>query len=137
MPREATPRITVSFSNAPVRGMTVPAGANTPFIPVWAFGAPQTTWTCPFPVSTTQTFSRSALGCRSAETTRAAVKGSRPAARFSTPSTSWPSMVSRSTIAASGASVSRCSLSQARVVFMPPSGSGPRTSEGMSSGRNP
>jgi len=34
MPREATPRITVSFNNAPVRGMTVPAGAKTPFIPV-------------------------------------------------------------------------------------------------------
>ena len=76
MPREATPRITVSFSSAPVRGMTVPAGAKTPFIPVWALGAPQTTWTCALPVSTTQTFSRSAFGWRSAETTEATVKGS-------------------------------------------------------------
>ena len=62
MPREATPRITVSFSTAPVRGMTVPAGAKTPFIPGARSGAPQTTWTCPSPVSTRQTLSRSAFG---------------------------------------------------------------------------
>ena len=67
---------------------TVPAGAKTPFIPAWALGAPQTTWTSAFPVSTRQTLSRSALGWRSAEMTEATVKGSRPLARFSTPSTS-------------------------------------------------
>ena len=35
----------------PVPGMCVPAGAKTPFMPVRAFGAPQTTWTgAPLPV---------------------------------------------------------------------------------------
>ena len=55
------------------------------------------------------------------------------------PSTSWPSMTSRSTIASSGASVSRWVLSQAsgRLHAGAPPVSGPRTSEGMSSGRNP
>src|SRR5215472_2479844 len=121
MPREATPRIAVSRNKEPVRGMTVPDGAKTPFIPVWALGAPQTTWTCALPVSTTQTFRRSALGWRSADTTDATVKGSSASARFSTPSTSWPSMTSRSTIAPVVASVSRWVLSQSIVVFMPQS----------------
>ena len=43
MPREATPRIVLSRNSAPVRGMIVPAGAKTPFIPVCALGAPHTT----------------------------------------------------------------------------------------------
>ena len=72
MPREATPRIVLSFSTAPVFGMRTPAGPNTPFMPARAFGAPHTTCTSPVPpASTTQTRSRSAFGCGSAETTRA------------------------------------------------------------------
>ncbi len=43
MPREATPRIVLSLSRAPVRGITVPGGAKTPFMPVRALGAPHTT----------------------------------------------------------------------------------------------
>ena len=43
MPHDVMPRITVSFSSMPVRGITVPAGANTPLMPVRALGAPQTT----------------------------------------------------------------------------------------------
>ena len=49
MPREATPRIVLSFSTAPVFGMRTPAGPNTPFMPARAFGAPHTTCTSPGP----------------------------------------------------------------------------------------
>ena len=66
----------------------------------------------PCPASTTQTRSRSALGCGSAETTRATVKRRAPRRGSRPPSTSWPSMTSRSTISPTGASVSRCVLSQ-------------------------
>src|SRR5262245_44836326 len=88
-------------------------------MPARALGAPQTTCTgSPDPVSTMQTRRRSAFGCCSAETTRAMVKGARTLALSSTLSTSSPIMVSLSAIAATGASVSRCSLSQDKVNFM-------------------
>ena len=53
-----------------------------------------------------------------AEITRAMVNGASILPRSATLSTSSPIMVSRSTMAASGASVSRCSFSQARVNFI-------------------
>src|SRR5262245_18084404 len=88
-------------------------------MPVRALGAPHTTCTgSPVPVSTMQTRSRSALGCCSAEITRAMVKGASSFALSSTLSTSSPIMVSLSASAATDASVSRCSLSQERVTFI-------------------
>src|SRR5262245_14556201 len=89
-------------------------------MPVRALGAPHTTCTGspPEPVSTMQTRSRSALGCCWAETTRAIVNGASSFALSSRCSTSSPIMVSLSASAATGASVSRCSLSQDRVNFM-------------------
>src|SRR6185437_3934187 len=86
---------------------------------VRALGAPHTTWIgLPSPVSTMHTRSRSAFGCFSAETTEAMMKGLSSAALSSTLSTSSPIIVSLPVISASDASVSRCSLSQARVNFM-------------------
>ena len=77
--------------------MCEPAGANTPFMPVLAFGAPQTTWTgTPSPESTKQTRSRSAFGCWRASTTLAMTKGLRVSAGLWTPSTSSPRWVSAS-----------------------------------------
>ena len=38
-----TPRISPAFSVMPVPGMKAPGRAATPFMPVRAFGAPQTT----------------------------------------------------------------------------------------------
>ena len=64
MPRLSTPRIVPTPSVMSLPGMKVPGGANTPFMPVRAFGAPHTTCTgSPAPVSTMQTRSRSAFGC--------------------------------------------------------------------------
>ncbi len=69
MPFDSSPRILPGLRSSPVPGMCVPGGANTPFRPVRAFGAPQTTCTTPLPVSTRQSFSRSAFGCFIASTT--------------------------------------------------------------------
>ena len=70
MPLLATPRIVLAFEHrAGARDDACRPGANTPFMPVRALGAPQTTWTTPLPVSTMQTRSRSALGCCTASTT--------------------------------------------------------------------
>ncbi len=70
MPRLSTPRMVPTPSVMPLPGMKVPGGENTLFMPVRAFGAPQTTCTgAPSPVSTMHTRRRSALGCCSAETT--------------------------------------------------------------------
>ena len=119
MPRLSTPRILPMPSVMFLPGMNAPGGTNTPFMPARAFGAPHTTCTgSPAPVSTMHTRRRSAFGCCSAEITRAIVKGASILPRSATFSTSSPIMVSRSTIAASGASVSRCSFSQARVNFI-------------------
>src|SRR5262249_60186289 len=71
----------------------------------------------PAPVSTMHTRSRSALGCGSAEITRAMVKGASALPRSATLSTSSPIMVSFSSIRSSGSSVSRCSLSHAKGNF--------------------
>ena len=87
--------------------MKVPTGENTLFMPVRAFGAPQTTCTGSPPASTMQTLSRSAFGCCFASITRATTKPSNFAAGSSTLSTSRPTRVSVSTIAASEAVVSR------------------------------
>ena len=54
------------FKVIPVPGIDDPEAANTPFIPVLALGAPQTTWIVPSPVLTVQTLSLSAFGCRRA-----------------------------------------------------------------------
>ena len=106
------------------------------FMPARALGAPHTTCTSPVagiddadaqPVGIGMRLGRD--DARDDEAARA------PAARFSMPSTSRPSMTSaRDDLVERGASVSRCVLSQASVVFIAP---GPRTSEGMSSGRKP
>src|SRR5262245_35358531 len=119
MPRLSTPRILPTPSVMSLPGMKAPGGTNTPFMPVRALGAPHTTCTgSPAPVSTMHTRRRSALGCCSAEITRAMVNGASSVLRSATFSTSSPIMVSLSTIALSGASVSRCSLSHARVNFI-------------------
>ncbi len=121
MPRLSTPRILPTPSVMFLPGMKAPGGTNTPFMPARALGAPHTTCTgSPAPVSTMHTRSRSAFGCRSAEITRAMMNGASILPRSATLSTSSPIMVSLSAIAASGASVSRCSLSQARVNFIIP-----------------
>src|SRR5262245_6635609 len=121
MPRLSTPRILPMPSVMFLPGMKAPGGTNTPFMPARALGAPHTTCTgSPAPVSTMHTRRRSAFGCCWAEITRAMVNGAKSLPRSATLSTSSPIMVSLSTIAASGASVSRCSLSQARVNFIIP-----------------
>src|SRR4029079_8672334 len=88
--------------------------------PARALGAPQTTCTgaLPLPGSTMQTRSRSALGCCSAEITRAIVNGASAFALSSRLSTSSPIMVSLSASFSTGSSVSRWSFSQERVNFM-------------------
>ncbi len=63
MPLESTSRIFVAFRVMPMPGTVMPEAANTPFMPVRAFGAPQTTCTMPSLVSTSHTRSRSAFGC--------------------------------------------------------------------------
>src|SRR5262245_43865540 len=119
IPRLSTPRIVPTPSVMFLPGMNVPGGENTPFMPVRALGAPHTTWIgSPLPASTRQTRRRSAFGCCFASTTRAMTNGASVFALSSMPSTSSPTMVSLSASAASGASVSRCSLSQASVNFI-------------------
>src|SRR6516165_6999930 len=121
MPWLSTPRILPMPSVMFLPGMKAPGGTNTPFMPARALGAPHTTCTgSSAPVSTMHTRRRSAFGCCWAEITRAMVNGAKSLPRSATLSTSSPIMVSLSTIAASGASVSRCSLSQARVNFIIP-----------------
>ncbi len=124
MPRLSTPRILPTSSVMFLPGMKVPGAENTLFMPARALGAPHTTWIGgsplpTWPMSTMQTRRRSALGCFSAETTEAMTKGASSAALSSTFSTSSPIMVSLSTISGRDASVSRCSLSQGRVNFIP------------------
>ena len=118
MPALSTPRILARFRTWPVPGMTTPGAANTPFMPRWTFGAPQTTSATSLPVSTRQRLRRSALGCGRTSVTRATLNGDRSAPRVSIPSTSRPSMVSRATICSRVASVSRCSFSQGSVNFI-------------------
>src|SRR6202051_2496265 len=65
-----------------------------------------------------QTRRRSAVGCCSAEITRAIVNGESAFALSSMCSTSSPIMVSLSASFSTGSSVSRCSFSQERVNFM-------------------
>ena len=79
MPRLSTPRMVPMPSVMFLPGMKVPGGENTLTRPARAFGAPQTTCTgaAPLPVSTMQTRRRSALGCCSAEITRAMVNGAK------------------------------------------------------------
>ena len=43
MPRLSTPRMVPTCSVISLPGMKAPGGTNTPFMPVRAFGAPQTT----------------------------------------------------------------------------------------------
>src|ERR1700733_5966747 len=118
MPFDSTPRMTPLASVSFLPGIYVPTGENTPFMPVRAFGAPQTTWTGPWPASTMQTLSRSALGCCLASMTEATTKPSYLRPGSSTDSTSSPTRVSVSTISASEAEVSRWSFSQERVNFI-------------------
>src|SRR5580704_17400783 len=119
MPRLSTSRILPTPSVMFLPGMKAPGGANTPFMPLRAFGAPHTTWTgSPAPVSTMHTRKRSAFGCCLASVTRAMTNGANRVALSSMRSTSSPIMVSLSASSPSECSVSRCSLSQARVNFM-------------------
>ena len=120
MPRLSTPRMVPMPSVMFLPGMKVPGAENTLTRPARAFGAPQTTCTGapPSPVSTMQTRRRSALGCCSAEITRAMVNGESSLALSSMFSTSSPIMVSLSASFSSGSSVSRCSFSQESVNFM-------------------
>src|ERR1700733_13603928 len=118
MPFDSTPRMTPLASVSFLPGIYVPTGENTPFMPVRAFGAPQTTWTGPWPASTMQTLSRSALGCCLASMTEATTKPSYLRPGSSTASTSSRTRVSASTISASEAEVSRWSFSQERVNFI-------------------
>ncbi len=120
MPRLSTPRMVPTPSVMFLPGMKVPGAENTLTMPARAFGAPQTTCTGapPSPVSTMQTRKRSALGCCSAEITRAIVNGASAFALSSMLSTSSPIMVSLSASLSTGSSVSRCSFSQERVNFM-------------------
>src|ERR1700722_13929550 len=124
MPRLSTPRMVPTPNVVFLPGMNAPGATNTPFMPERALGAPHTTCTgSPDPVSTMHTRSRSALGCGSAEITRAMENGASALPLSSTRSTSRPIMVSVSTIVPSAASVSRCCFSQERVNFI---GSCPR-----------
>src|SRR6202790_1713446 len=120
MPRLSTPRMVPTPSVMFLPGMKVPGAENTLTRPARAFGAPHTTCTgaAPSPVSTMQTRRRSALGCCSAEITRAMVNGASALALSSMFSTSSPIMVSLSASFSSGSSVSRCSFSQESVNFM-------------------
>src|SRR6516165_3477866 len=119
MPRLSTSRILPMPSVIFLPGMNAPGGANTPFIPVRAFGAPHTTWIgLASPVSTIHTRSRSALGCGLASITRAMTKGANSLTLSSMRSTSSPIMVSLSAISSSERAVSRCSLSQPKVSFI-------------------
>src|SRR4030081_1647803 len=120
MPRLSTPRMVPTPSVMFLPGMKVPGAENTLMRPARAFGAPHTTCTGmpPSPVSTMQTRKRSALGCCSAEITRAIVNGASAFALSSMLSTSSPIMVSLSASFSTGSSVSRCSFSQESVNFM-------------------
>src|SRR5215468_11003106 len=122
MPRLSTPRMVPMDSVMFLPGMKVPGGENTLIMPARAFGAPQTTCTGapPSPVSTMQTRRRSALGCCSAEMTRAMENGASAFALSSMLSTSSPIMVSLSASFSRGSSVSRCSFSQESVNFILP-----------------
>src|SRR5215472_15688293 len=111
MPRLSTSRF--------LPGMKAPGGANTPFMPVRAFGAPHTTWIgLPSPVSTMHTRNRSAFGCGLASTTQAMTNGANSFALSSMRSTSSPIIVSLAAISSSECAVSRCSLSQPKVSFI-------------------
>jgi hypothetical protein len=82
-------------------------------------GAPQTISFTPSLVSTWQTRRRSAFGCCTASTMRAAVKAPSLAPGSSTSSTSRPVMVIVSAISPIEAEVSRWAFSQERVNFIP------------------
>ena len=112
MPALSTPRMAAGFKVEPVPGMNEPTGANTPFRPARAFGAPHTTCSRSAPVSTTQTRSLSAFGCGRASITSATTKSRKAAPRSITASTSRPIIVSLSAISTAEASVSRWSFSQ-------------------------
>ena len=83
-----------------------------------ALGAPQTISLRPSMVSTWQTRNLSALGCWTASTIFATVKGASLAPASMTSSTSRPAMVMASATSAMEAEVSRWSFSQDRVNFM-------------------
>ena len=72
-----------------------PGGAYIVINPSLALGAPHTTFFISFsPTSTSQTFSRSAFGCFSVFKILATLNKSRPTDKFSTLSTSSPTLVS-------------------------------------------
>ncbi len=94
------------------------SNANTPSIPVLAFGAPQTTWKFPLIVSTSHTFNLSALGCLLAFITFATVKDLSSSVLSSIDSTSNPIFVNLDSITLISAPVSKCSRSQLKVSFI-------------------
>ena len=103
MPFEASPRIVPAFSSMPVPGMYVPGGANTPFMPVRAFGAPHTT--CTGSPDRHRPCTRAAgrhSDAAAPPRPRAMTKGGSFSAGFVSDSSSSPSCVSASAIAAGG-----------------------------------
>ena len=76
MPLDFTPLSLASPSAVP-SGMTAPGSATATVWPAATLGAPQTMVRCPWPSSTSHTFSRSASGCFSALSTLPTTKSSR------------------------------------------------------------
>ncbi len=106
MPLDSTPRILALVRVRPEPGMVLPTGANTAFNPARALGAPHTTCNRSLPVSTSHTWSLSALGCFSHFKTCATRNGASVVAGSNTSSTSSPMRVSISAISATLARVS-------------------------------
>ena len=82
----------------PFLGITAPGGAYTVNNPSLALAAPQTTFSIFFPISTSQIFSLSALGCFSAFKIFAILKSSKFLFSSITSSTSRPILVNAPTI---------------------------------------
>ncbi len=117
-------------------GHVAPTGANTPFIPARAFGAPHTTWSRSLPVSTSQTLSLSALGCFSHLITSATRNGAKRGGRIEQFLDLEPDAGQRvGDRLATLALVSRCSFSHESVNFM--AQDSPAASVGMASGGKP
>src|SRR5882724_8024206 len=106
-----------SFSSG-LGGNDAPGRMSGTLSPALKFCAPQTIWRSPVPSLTRQSESLSALGCLSRETTCATTMPSNAPEIFCTPSTSRPSMVSRSVNSSGDQLKSTYCLSQLRVTFI-------------------
>ena len=121
MPRLSTPRIFALPSTMPLAGITAPSCANMPMSPARALGAPHTSCCSPPLLLTVQICRRSASGCGAVAIISATSKLAKVSDGSTSASTSNPISVSLSVISSSEAGVSRWSLSQESVNFMPPS----------------